>query len=79
MDRPTWVPLRTLPYSQVSETYDSGMPLGSCVTMLPELVQFSVMSHENDGLRIGVPRMVSSRPRLRVAAPFKLKRMKPVP
>src|SRR6266480_5692132 len=36
------------------------------------------MSHENVGLRTGVAVSVSSRPRLLVEPPFKLKRMEPV-
>src|ERR1051325_5386458 len=79
VDSPTCTPLRTLPYSQVSDTYDSGSWPGSLVTMLPELFQFSVTSHEMSGRRIGVPARADSRPRLRVAAPFRLKRMNPVP
>src|SRR2546426_10831711 len=54
------------------------MPLGKCVTMLPELVQFSTMSHDNVGREMGVLRTVNSRPRLRVAAPFRLNKMNPV-
>src|SRR5438876_8571975 len=54
------------------------MPLGRCVTMAPALFQFSVMSHENDGREMGVLRTVNSRPRLRVAAPFRLNKMNPV-
>src|ERR1043166_3013376 len=79
VDSPTCTPLRTLPYSQVSDTYDSGSWPGSLVTMLPELFQFSVTSHEMSGRRIGVPATASSRPRLRVAAPFRWKRVETPP
>ena len=51
------------------------MTWGNPVTICPALNQFAAISHENVGLRTGVAVSVSSRPRLLVEPPFKLKRM----
>src|SRR6266513_2095853 len=54
------------------------MAWGRPVTICPALNQFATTSQEKAGFRTGVARTVSSRPRLRVEPPFRLKRMKPV-
>src|SRR3954471_15461393 len=75
VDRCGSVPLRTLPYSQVSETYVSGRLCGSDSTRPCAFVRFACTSHDRVRDCTGVPRTVSSSPSLRVDAPFRLKRM----
>ena len=75
MERPGAVPLRTLPYSHVSETYDSGSAFGSSSVMPRACSQLATTSHEKFFFMIGVAFNVISVPSFLVTAPFRLNRM----